>query len=67
MPVSFSVANASVLFDTRQAVLPHLAGDLPDLRAFDFGLPFFYGRRVYFGIQDVNGDGAFVAFEASKH
>ena len=67
LPVAFSVANASTLFDTTQAVLPQLAGDLPDLSAFDFGLPFFYGRRVYFGIQDVNGDGAFVAFEASKH
>lgn len=69
LPVSFSVANASVLFDTRQAVLPQLAGDLPDLRAFDFGLPFFYGRRVYFGIEDVirNRVGTFVAFEASKY
>jgi hypothetical protein len=47
--------------------LPQLAGDLPDLTAFDFGLPFFYGRRVYFGIQDVNGFGAFVAFEASQN
>ncbi len=67
LPVSFSVANASALFDTRQAVLPQLAGDLPDLTAFDFGLPFFYGRRVYFGIEDVNRVGAFVAFEASKY
>ena len=67
LPVSFSVANASALFDSTQSVLPQLAGDLPDLSAFDFGLPFFYGRRVYFGIQDINGDGAFVAFEASKY
>lgn len=67
LPVSFSVANAAVLFESTQAVLPQLAGDLPDLSAFDFGLPFFYGRRVYFGIQDVSGDGAFVAFEASKY
>ena len=67
LPVTFSVANAAALFDTTQAVLPQLAGDLPDLSAFDFGLPFFYGRRVYFGIQDVNGDGAFVAIEASKY
>ena len=67
LPVSFSVANASALFDSTQAVLPQLAGDLPDLTAFDFGLPFFYGRRVYFGIEDVNRLGAFVAFEASKY
>jgi hypothetical protein len=37
------------------------------LTAFDFGLPFFYGRRVYFRIQDMFGDGAFVAFEASQN
>jgi hypothetical protein len=66
-PVSFSVANAAALFASGQPVLPQLAGDLPDLTAFDFGLPFFYGRRVYFGIQDVNGFGAFVAFEASQN
>jgi hypothetical protein len=65
--VGFSVANAAVLFATGQPVLPHLAGDLPDLTAFDFGLPFFYGRRVYFRIQDMFGDGAFVAFEASQN
>jgi hypothetical protein len=63
LPVSFSVANAQALFDTTHAVLPQLAGDLPDLTAFDWGLPFFYGRRVYFGIQDVNGDGAYVALD----
>lgn len=66
-PVDFSVANAAVLFASRQPVLPQLAGDLPDLSSFDFGLPFFVGRRVYFGIQNERGDGAFVAFEASKY
>jgi hypothetical protein len=66
-PVNFSVANAAALFASGQPVLPHLAGDLPDLTAFDWGLPFFYGRRVYFGIQDINVDGAFVAFEASQN
>jgi hypothetical protein len=65
--VDFSVANASVLFASGQPVLPQLAGDLPDLTAFDFGLPFFYGRRVYFGIQNERGDGAFVAIEASQN
>jgi len=66
-PVNFSVANAAALFTSGQPVLPHLAGDLPDLTAFDWGLPFFYGRRVYFGIQRVNDDGAFVAFEVSQN
>lgn len=66
-PVDFSVANAAVLFASRQPVLPQLAGDLPDLTAFDFGLPFFYGRRVYFGIHNERGAGAFVAFEASQN
>jgi hypothetical protein len=65
--VDFGVANASALFQTALPVLPHLAGDLPDLMAFDWGLPFFFGRRVYFGIQDPNGGGAYVAFEATKN
>ena len=67
LPVTFSVANAATLFGTTQAVLPQLAGDLSDLSAFDWGLPFFFGRRVYFGIQNTNGVGAFFAFEASKY
>jgi len=67
LSIAFSVANASALFGTSQAVLPQLAGDLPNLSAFDFGLPFFYGRRVYFGLQDVNGLGGYYAFEASKY
>ena len=65
--VDFGVANASALFQSALPVLPHLAGDMPDLMAFDWGLPFFFGRRVYFGIQDPNGDGAYVAFETTKN
>ena len=50
--VTFSVANAATLFaDTSQAVLPGLAGPSGDGTSFDWGLPFFYGRRVFFGIE----------------
>jgi hypothetical protein len=65
--VTFSVDHAWSLFSSALPVLPHLAGDLPDLTAFDWGLPFFFGRRVYFGIEDATGSGAYVAFEAAKN
>lgn len=65
-PVAFSVDSAAELFKSRLPVLPLLAGDLPDLMAFDWGLPFFFGRRVYFGLEGVNGGGAYVAIEASQ-
>ncbi len=67
--VSFSVDNALTLFASRtdsflNHVFPTLAGDIGDARIFDFGLPFFYGRRVFFGIEDkasTLGTGPFVA------
>ena len=52
--VNFTVGNADMLFasDPDAAVLPTLAGPLGSLqlssRTFDWGLPFFYGRSVFF-------------------
>ena len=66
-PVSFAVANASTLFASGQSVLPNLSGAMSGLTAFDWGLPFFYGRRAFFGIQGVNGEAGYYAFEASQY
>lgn len=62
--VSFTVSNASQAFSTDVTALPGLAGPNFSLQgdaqtAFDFGLPFFYGRTVYVVIagSSVNGTG----------
>ena len=66
LPVNFAVDNALTLFTSpAKAVLPTLAGTLGDSRGFDWGLPFFYGRRVFLGIENETspaGTGPFYAF-----
>ena len=50
--VSFAIDNATALFvDSSKTVLPTLSGPLGDATSFDWGLPFFYGRRVFIGIE----------------
>ncbi len=50
--VSFSIDNASTQFANRSnAVLPQLAGTVNDAKTFDWGLPFFFGRRMYIGFE----------------
>jgi hypothetical protein len=54
--VSFSIANADVLFsNSADFVFNDLGGDNPD--AFDWGLPFFFNRKVYVAIQGQNAPG----------
>ncbi len=66
IPVSFSIDNALALFaDATKAVLPALSGPIGDAHTFDWGLPFFYGRRVFIGIEgqaSALGTGPFYAF-----
>ena len=64
--VSFAIDKATNLFlDRSQHVLPALAGPIGDSTSFDWGLPFFYGRRVFIGIEgqpSLLGTGPFYAF-----
>ncbi len=64
--VSFSIDSATTLFaDARRVVLPTLSGPISDASTFDWGLPFFYGRRVFVGIEGQAsplGPGPFYAF-----
>lgn len=64
--VSFQIDNATALFtDASKVVLPGLAGPMGDSTAFDWGLPFFYGRRMFFGIEGQAsplGTGPYYAF-----
>jgi hypothetical protein len=48
-PVTFQVADAERLFDTGNAAFNDLAG--PDTGDFDWGLPFFFGRTTFVGIE----------------
>lgn len=52
LPVSFSIDNALALFaGGTNTVLPTLGGNIGHSTTFDWGLPFFYGRRVFIGIE----------------
>ncbi len=63
--VSFSVGNAQSLLNTSVTALPTLAGPMNASRTFDWGLPFFYGRSVFYGIAQTSstwGTGPLIAF-----
>ncbi len=66
VPVAFSINNAVASFNSgTRAVIPTLSGSIGDPRTFDWGLPFFYGRRVFIGIEgqpSTLGAGPFYAF-----
>jgi len=62
----FFIDNASTLFAGGvNAVTPNLSGPMGSSTSFDWGLPFFYGRRVFFGIEGMSpslATGGFYAF-----
>jgi len=65
--VNFSVASAQVTLTNNPGftALPQLAGTNPLPGSFDFGLPFFYGRRVLtvLELQTTSaGTGPYIAF-----
>ncbi|MFZ4479805.1 MAG: DUF3443 family protein [Rhodoferax sp.] len=64
--VAFSIGNATAMFvDRSKVVLPGLGGPFGDVSGFDWGLPFFYGRRVFIGIEGRSsplGTGPYYAF-----
>jgi hypothetical protein len=52
--VSFQVANADTLFsNSADFVYGDLGGIFNSPLGFDFGLPFFYGRNVFTGLQST--------------
>jgi Protein of unknown function (DUF3443) len=56
--VSFNIANGDVLGNSGYAALGELGGDSGTSVSndyFDFGLPFFYGRSVFIGIENKAG------------
>jgi hypothetical protein len=65
-PVTLNVANAEALFlanNGQNAAFNNLAGDSGTSIStdyFDFGMPFFYGRDVFVGIENMTGPGGVV-------
>ena len=61
---SITIANADSMFQTGNAALPALGGTAAIAGQVDLGLPFFYGRTIGTGIQQVQNpsDYGFVAF-----
>jgi hypothetical protein len=47
--VTFNIANAQQLFSTDNAAFNDLGGPSPG--AFDWGVPFFFGRKVFVAID----------------
>lgn len=43
---------ATMLTNSAYAVFPQLAGSMNDAQSFDWGLPFFFGRRVFIALED---------------
>ena len=64
--VDLSVANADVLFASANTAFANLGGaaGAASPGAFVFGLPFFYGRKVYTSIwgQALAGNGPWYGF-----
>jgi Protein of unknown function (DUF3443) len=66
--LTFAVGNAITMLDnTDFDAYPQLAGTLPagNVGTFDYGLPFFYGRRVAVAVQGATttvGTGPYIAF-----
>lgn len=61
--IKFSVANADTFFNTGDAAFGDLGGEFPG--AFDWGLPFFFGRNVFVAIEGAStpgGSGPFWAY-----
>ena len=65
--LTFGVANAQTMFTANPSfnVFPDLAGTNPEPGSFDYGLAFFYGKRVAVAIQGATttvGTGPYIAF-----
>jgi uncharacterized repeat protein (TIGR02543 family) len=55
--VAFSIGNALGLFTSSNGAVDEVGGPMPAGSGFDHGLPFFFGRQVYFGIEATRSSG----------
>jgi hypothetical protein len=59
--ISFSIANAETLFNVPDSAYGDLGGTFSS-GAFDWGLPFFFGRNVYTGLQSTTNPNGYWAY-----
>jgi Protein of unknown function (DUF3443) len=65
--LTFGVGNAETMLNNNDDAYPQLAGTLPagNAGSFDYGLPFFFGRRVAVAVENkatTVGTGPYIAF-----
>jgi hypothetical protein len=65
--LTFDVGNAQAMLQAHPTfnVFPQLAGTNPNVGSFDYGLAFFYGKRVAVAVEDkvtTVGTGPYIAF-----
>ena len=64
--VSFDIGNTeTMLANSTFSVFPELGGSNPDATSFDYGLAFFYGKRVAVAVESKKtsvGTGPYIAF-----
>jgi hypothetical protein len=65
--LTFDVGNAATMLSANPTfnAFPLLAGTNPNTGSFDYGLPFFYGKRVAVAVEGDNtavGTGPYIAF-----
>ena len=53
--VTFNIANARTLLNSGNTAFNNLGGGFAG--SFDYGLPFFFGRNVYVGIENQSTPG----------
>jgi hypothetical protein len=49
--VFFQIGNFETLTSSSNQVFSNIGGSIPTLAPFDWGLPFYFGRNVYIGIE----------------
>ncbi|ACR27393.1 DUF3443 domain-containing protein [Burkholderia glumae] len=64
LSVAFTIANAQTLFNTGAYAIANLGGPFGQNSTLDFGLPHFYGRTIYFGIDQRSIGGTQTPFVA---
>ena len=54
--MQFQVGNAEALFATSNTAFSDAVGTAPPgSSSFSWGMPFFYGKKVYMSIWDITG------------
>ncbi|WP_246796445.1 DUF3443 domain-containing protein [Burkholderia perseverans] len=64
LSLAFTIANAQTLFNTGAFAIANLGGPFGQSSTLDFGLPHFFGRTVYFGIDQRSIGGTQTPFVA---